>query len=417
MSLAENISERLTYKAYASGAITAGSEPDPSSAPGASGGQVLRYIDHTLSLVKDTYASTEKRIDRQMADMRHGTRRVQGQVNGELSPLTYSDLFEGAFRGTWAGVSALDASDLTSISADNVTSKFTAAAGNPVTLGLRVGMVIRFSGLADADNNSKNFLILAFGGTQNREMTVYPAPDTMSPDTSFTLTPAGQSLIIPSSAHESRLFAFESYKQDVDIATLYKQCRIGGFDLNLPPSGLSRTTFDVLGRNFETFATGSSPFFTAPAAQTTTGLCAAVDGVLRVNGSNIGVVTGLQMKLDLSPAGPQVLGTDLVPEIFLGKANLTGQFSAFFEDATLIEAFNDETEIQLLSLLETSSAANSPAISIFLPRIKLGSANESDDGSGGKIVQYNFQALKYQGTTASTGIEATTIQMVDTEVS
>jgi hypothetical protein len=53
--------------------------------------------------------------------------------------------------------------------------------------------------MSDTDNNSKNFFITGFGGTSNRDISVYPAPDTMTADTTFSLATVGKSLIVPSS--------------------------------------------------------------------------------------------------------------------------------------------------------------------------------------------------------------------------
>lgn len=415
MPIAENISERFSYKAYASGVITPGSEPVPATAPGASGAQILRQVNHNLSLNKDTYQSNEKRNDRQIGDFRHGIRRVGGSINGELGCLTYADLFEAVFRGTWGAGLSLSESELTSAAADNATSKFTFGGGDPVAEGLRVGMVARFGSLSVAANNSKNFVITGFSGASNRDVSVYPAPADMSADSTFTLDTAGKSLIIPSASHVQRLFAFESYAVDIDVAQLFTECRLGGFNLNLPATGIADVSFNVLGRNLVPLSGGSAPFFTSPSAATGTGNMQAVNGLLLVDGSSVATVTGLQMSCDLSPNAPPIIGQNLVPEIFLGSAIVRGQFSAFFQDGTLVDSFSNESELQLLLYLTASNDAAAQALSIFLPRIKLGSANQSDDGSGGKIVQFDFQALKYEGSAA--GIPNTTIQMVDTEVS
>jgi hypothetical protein len=415
MSLAESISERLSYKAHSSGVITAGSEPTLSSNPGASGAQQLRFVDHNLSITKDNYQSNEKRTDRQISDFRHGTKRAPANLNGLLSPNTYGDLLEAAFRGTWAAaVVTGDQSDFTSAAADATLSTITFAGGNPHNEGFRVGDVVRFTDLSAAANNSTNFVILAMGGTSTRTWTVYPAPTTMTADTSFSLTTVGRSLYVPSSSHVSRLFAFESYQEDLDSAEVFSECRIGGFTLGLPATGNVTCGFNILGRNRTIFSSTNSPFFTSPTAQTTTGICAAVNGLLRVNGENLGVVTALNLTFDATPQGPAVVGTNLIPEIFLGAANVTGDFSAFFEDTSLVEAFDDETEIELLVYLTTSSDAAAEAITIYLPRIKLGGATKTDDASGGKIIAYPFQALKL--ATAADGKEATTIRITDTEV-
>ena len=217
MSLGEGVSARVAYKAYATGAISSNSQPVSATDPAATGGQILRRTSCSLSLSKDTYQSAEARIDRQIGDYRHGTKRVQGSISGELSPGTYWDFVEAVLRGTETAAIPKTEADYTSVAADSATSKFTLGSGNSVTDGFKVGMVIRFTNLSEALNNAKNFVILSFGGTQNREVTVYPAPTTMSADTAFNLTSVGKRVIVPAAGHVSRKFAFEVYHSDLDL--------------------------------------------------------------------------------------------------------------------------------------------------------------------------------------------------------
>lgn len=413
MPLAEGVSSRLTIKPYASGAITANTNPVPSSDPGASDGQILRRVSTSIKLGKDTYQSGEVRSDRQIADFRHGTKRVTGSLSGELSPSTYWDLFEAAMRGTATAAITLDTSDLTSVAANNGASTFTFGGGNPVTLGLRVGMIVRFTNLSDAENNDVNYIITSFSTANNRTMGVFPAPDTMTADTSFSLSTIGQTLYVPAASHVSRKFAIEIYNEDIDLARLYTECRIAGFTMQLPASGLATIEFPVMGRDMFVYESGDAPFFTAPTAATTTGIFAAVNGLLQVNGVTQGVVTSLNVQMDLSPSSDPVVGQNIVPEVFLGRANVTGQLTAFLLDGTLVENFTDEDEISILAYLTTSNDLNSPAMTIYLPRVKFNDADIANSGEGGQSITMPFQALKADGLT--TGDNATTIRIVDTE--
>ncbi len=415
MTIAEGVSAQLAYKAYASGVITANALAVSASDLGAASAQVLRRVSSSLKLAKDTYQSAEIRSDRQIADFRHGVRRVTGSISGEFSPGTYMDFFEAACRGTRAAAITASEADFTSVAADNATSKFTFASGNPVTKGLRVGMVMRFTGMSDVDNNSKNFLILSFSGTQNLDVTVYPAPDTMSADTAFNLTTVGKTIMVPSTGFVSRKFGFEHYFSDLDIAHLFAECRIGGFNMQLPPTGMSTVEFSVMGRNMERYTGGSAPFFTSPTAAGTTGLLASVNGLLQVGGSTVGVVTGLNVQMDLSPSSDPVVGQNFVPEIFLGRANVTGQVTAMLQDDVLVGDFINETEVSILAYLTTSSDAASPAVTMLLPRIKFGDGTPSIQGEGSQSLTLPFQALKSTAVEASTGIPSTTFQLYDTE--
>ena len=415
MSLGENVAARVAYKAYATGAITSNSQPVSSSDPGASGGQILRRTTCTLDLAKDTYQSAEVRGDRQVGDFRHGIKRVQGSISGELSCGTYFDFIEAACRGTKASAIARSNTELTSVAADSSTSKFTFGGGNPVTEGYRVGDIIRPTNLSEVANNSKNFLILGFGAANNREVTVYPAPTTMSADITFNVTTVGKTISVPSSSFVSRKFGIEVYQSDLDSHRFFTECRVGGMNLQLPPTGMATVEFPMMGRDMETASGASSPFFTSPAAATTTLLLAAVNGLIRVGGTTVGVVTGLNVNMTLSPEAPAVVGQNFVPEIFLGRAQVSGQITAFLEDFTLLNYFKNETEVEVLAYLTGSSADAAQAMSIHLPRVKFGDADIGLQGDAGVPITMPFQALKYETAVATAGIENTTIRICDTE--
>ena len=257
MSLGEGVSCRIAYKAYSTGAIQSNVQPDSSINPGATDGQILRRTSSTLSLTKDTYQSAEVRTDRQIGDYRHGVKRVTGSLNGELSPGTYWDFVEAVLRGTGTAAVAKSEAELTSVAADNATSKFTFGGADPVTEGYRVGMVIRFTNLSEALNNAKNFLITDFGGASNRDVSVHPAPTTMSADTAFNVTSVGKRVFTPASGHVSRKFAIEHYFADLDIYELFTECRVGGMNFNLPATGMATVEIPIMGRDMETGSAGS----------------------------------------------------------------------------------------------------------------------------------------------------------------
>ena len=193
--------------------------------------------------------------------------------------------------------------------------------------------------------------------------------------------------------------------------------RVSGFNVQLPATGMSTVTFNVMGRNMEIYEDSAAPFFTSPTAETSTGILAAVNGLLRVSGSTVAVVTAANMQLDLAASSDAVVGSNLVPEIFLGRANVTGQMTAFFDNPDLINDFINETEIELLIYLTTTNDANSPAMTFYLPRIKLGGADLQTQGEGGQAITLPFQALRSMTAASVAGVADTTIQIVDTTLS
>ena len=186
-------------------------------------------------------------------------------------------------------------------------------------------------------------------------------------DTAFNVTSVGKRVFTPASGHVSRKFAIEHYFADLDIYELFTECRVGGMNFNLPATGMATVEIPLMGRDMETGSAGSAPFFTAPSDVTGTGILAAVNGLIRVRRQ--GVITGAQVNINLSPELPAVVGQNFVPEIFLGRTEVSGQITAFFEDLTLVNYFRNETEISVLLYLLASSVDAADAMTIFLPKV------------------------------------------------
>jgi hypothetical protein len=378
-------------------------------------------VSHNLSLTKEEYVGDEVRTDKQRPMAKLGTRRAPGTINGLLSPLTYKDLLAAVLGGTWS-VAAVAASEyeLTSAAADQSTSKFTFGGGDPVLEGFRVGDIVRFTDLSEAANNATNFTILAFSGASNRVMTVYPAPETHAADTDFDITTVGRSLFMPASAHVKRKYAVEIYNSDGDIARLFTEGRFAGFDLSVAPNQDAQINFSGMWRNRKVYSASEAPFFTAPTAETTTDIVSSMDGLLVMNGAIVGVATGLSVAFNRAPAAPaQLHSQGLTPGVLLANAIVTGDFTVFLQDTTFLDLFDDPTtlraaEFGLICYFPADTAAAAAAMTLFLPRIKINSNNESVI-EGAKAIQCGFTAARYLG--AGAGIESTSIRLTDTAVS
>src|SRR5262249_20069387 len=153
-----------------------------------------------------------------------------------------------------------------------------------------------------------------------------PAPtDEATPDTAFNVTSVGKSVFIPTSGHTYRKFGFEHYFTTLDYHNLFTECRITGTKWTLPATGMATFDVTVMGRDMESASGASSPFFTSPTAANTNGLFTAVNGLLRVGGQAVGVVTGLDIDLNNNGSTAQVVGQNFTPEVFIGRGNVTGQ--------------------------------------------------------------------------------------------
>ena len=415
MTIAEGSAATLRYKFYSVATMDADTVEDRTSDPGSSGGQLLRRVSASLNLRKNATRSQEILPSRQVRSSRHTRSFVEGSISGELSPGTYFEFQEAAHRDTGATFSSKSNTDYTSLTADNATAKLTLGSGNPVSDGLKVGDIITVSGASVAANN-RRFMIVAMGGTNGRELTVYPAPTDMTADTSFGLARAGLASAPPSSAHVKRKLFLERYNEDLDLSRVYDECRITGYRLSIPAEGNATFEAMVMGRQRETLTGGSAPFFASPTAITSTNVVNTLNGAVYLAGSKIGLVTSLNLTFTMNADAPAVLGQAFPPDILLGTAAITAELGFLLDDAdTAATIFEDETEVTVLALLSSGDFATSDAISICLPRFKINQADEPMQGEGSQAVSCQGEALEY--TAAGVGVPASSIRIHDTAAS
>lgn len=379
--------------------------------PTATAAQLMRRVTSQIDMSKDVYQSNEIRPDMQIADYRHGVRRVKGSLAGELSPGTYSDVISAMCKRDFAAVTPAAAVSVT-IAGSAPTYTVTRAAGSYLTDGFKVGDVIRLTvGTLNAANINKNLWITALTATVATVLVLNASTLVAEgPITGTTITVQGKKTFIPTSGQTDISYAMEHWYNDVSQSEVFTGIKFDKAAINLPPTGMATCTFDVMGQNMTTAATR---YFTSPTAITSTGVLAAVNGLLMINGTQQVVVTGVSLSLDPGFSGDPVVGANTVPNLFAGPVAVTGQFTAYFTDAVLRDLFVNETETSLMVCLTTDNTATANAISITLPRIKVGGAAKSD-GTGGIVQTFPFQALL--NTAGGTGIatENTTLMVQDT---
>lgn len=64
--------------------------------------KLVRHTSCSLGLTKESFQSNELRADRQISDLRHGAKKVEGDVAFELSYGAFDTLLAAALFGTWA---------------------------------------------------------------------------------------------------------------------------------------------------------------------------------------------------------------------------------------------------------------------------------------------------------------------------
>ena len=396
MANATGVAMNLAYKAES----TWGTVPSASSA------QLLRRLSTSLALKKQTYQSGEIRSDYQVADFRHGVRSVEGSISGELSPGTYEDFMAAAVRKVFASVSAITGLSLT-IAASGSFYTITRASGDFITGGLKIGDVIRITaGSVNANNLNKNAMIVALTTTV---ATVYPLNGLTltaeGPIASCTVSVVGKKTMVPTSGHTDTSFSIERWQSDISKSDVFSGCKINTMSVQLPATGIAGIEFGMMGKDV---VTADAQYFTAPTAATTSGVVAAVNGAVIVNGARVANITGMNFTLNGGMSAEPVVGSNSYPDIFEGRVTVSGQITAFFEDHTYFNLFNAESEVAVACAFTTTSAKDSDFISFVFPRVKFGSADR-DDGEKGIVQTLSFTAL-YNGSGTNSDVTTFSIQ-------
>lgn len=403
MTIAQGIAKRLAYKVE----DTWGVVTTPTT-----GGQYLRRVTSDINLTKDAYQSNELRTDYQVADYRHGVRRVGGNINGEFSLGTYKDFLAAAFRKAWVTGSTFTSGTGTEIT--TTTTTIVRAGGSWITDGFKVGDVVRMTGHSTTANNSKNFRVASLSATVMTIAGTAPLTADAVPDATCTVAVTGSKLWVPTTGHTDQSFSIEHNYTDLDESEVFSGCKVNTIGLSLPPTGMMTVQLGMTGKDMTALTGASAPYFTSAAAETTSGILAAVNGTLRIGGTDVAVVTGLSLNIESNYTSEPVVGSNTVPGIIPGRVRASGQFTAFYESGTLRDDFINETEIQLVANIEAAGTDPKDVLVINLPRIKFGGATK-DDGEKGLVQTIPFTCLlRTDGADTTAAHLKTTISLQDT---
>jgi len=375
---------------------------------GNTSGKLLRRVTANFNLAKEAYESNEIRVDRQVADFRHGVRSAEGSLNGELSSAAYAD-FMGSVVGKDFVAVTLGSAVQTTVTVSGTTYTLVRASGSWLTDGLRVGMVIRASGLTTTADNAKNLLVASLTATNAVVVPLNGSTMTVQSTASgVTLTAPGKQTFVPATGHTDDSYTVEEFYADIAQSEVYTGMKVNSMAVQLPATGLTTVDFGFAGKDLT--QVGTTQYFTSPAAQGTQGIFAAVNGVMLVNGAAVALITSADFSVERATENATVVGSNSVADIFTGRIRATGNLSVYFQDAAFRDYFDDETPVSIVLTVTADSTATANFVAFTLPKVKLGSFTK-DDGELGIIASASFQALLNDVTTA--GLAPTTIQIQD----
>jgi hypothetical protein len=321
--------------------------------------QELRFTGEGLKQNATLTPSTEIRSDRQIADVIRTEASGGGDVNFELSYGSYDDLFEAALMsGAWAGTATVGPA--VTISFESIASSATDFAkildSGSGFGSITAGSWIRVSGSTGNDGFYRVEASIA-GELQIRgqDLTDATAGD------NITIVQGDQIV----NGVVFRSFSFEKEFTDLtNIFARYLGYAIDTFSLTFSADAIITGTFGFLGKKEESAAGSFGSGNTAP---TTTDVLAAVDDVhlllygdptlvnpstlleLDATAFSISVTNNLRARIKIGELGPISLG--------MGAVNVTGSTSVYFETHTMMDAWLNDSEINMVAIVQASDGS------------------------------------------------------------
>lgn len=385
-----------------------------------SGGRILRVTGGTGGrMTKATTPSNEVRPDGMQTRGRHGTQSSQGDWTSQLCIDSHNDVVEAIMRDTWdVAALVLTQSDFTSLAiASNV---ITLGSGDPRTLGLRVGDVIRLTLMATAGNNSKNLRIVGLTATT---ITI-AAGDTLideTADTACTITRPKKLIQYAGGSLLKRYFTIDEYESDIDQSEVLTDFVWSSIKFSMGVDGIIMADPGGVGTGqFDALATGSSPLLTSPTLASSTPL-AVVDATIRVNGTDVVDLTAWDLTLDIKASAPKTFGSGAIkysPDVFTGVMQPTINLTALRKNLQYMQDFQNETQYSLHVLAVENESEPKDFFSIYVGNFTLGpvqkSALNKAGGARTQTIQIPTDLIGIDGTGA--GYDATMVKLQCTGV-
>jgi hypothetical protein len=183
---------------------------------------------------------------------------------------------------------------------------------------------------------------------------------------------------------------------------VFTGCEVDSFSLEVAPNAKVTGAFSLLGSGFVTQAATQG----VVAAPNTNATMSSFEGALLEGGSPVAVVTSINLNLENGLETRFVVGQKETIRPQIGRSNVSGEITAFFESSALLNKFINETESSLAIQLDD---VDGNQYLIELPRIKYNSGSTPVQNEGAISITLSFQALYDQA-------EATNIKITRTPV-
>lgn len=182
-------------------------------------------------------------------------------------------------------------------------------------------------------------------------------------------------------------FTLERHFQDVGQFLRYRGAQVDTLQISMTTGAVVGLTFGFWAKAMDV-AQAIIVGATYPPAETTPTMD-AISGSIMESGAPLGVATEVTLSLSNGLNPRFVIGSDESLEPSIGRSNLTGTMSAYFEDVSLYQKFLDNTD----SSLSVVCSDGTESFTFLVPKLKYTGAEVPVSGEGPVSIQLPFQGI------------------------
>lgn len=188
-----------------------------------------------------------------------------------------------------------------------------------------------------------------------------------------------------------KFFSIEDYAADIDQARLFNGCTMSSLNVSIAPNQMIVGTFGIMGKDMTIGATqktqdaasGAAPFDSYSGA-----VSIANQGATLSEISNVSAID-FTINNNFNPAF--IIGSDSAPCLLYGRATIEGTATFYYEDATIINRFLNETDTAFQ--VTVNDPTNSNEYGFFFPNCKFNAAAVPVAGEDARFIEVPFVAL------------------------
>lgn len=177
----------------------------------------------------------------------------------------------------------------------------------------------------------------------------------------------------------------------LDIAQYrpFTGCAVSTLNISASPNQMVMATFGIVGKTMGTMT--ATPLDAVPTDPIGGEPFDAYSGAIQEGGVAIATLTGIDFSITNSLAPTFVIGSDVTPQLEYGWATVEGTVTAYFEDASLINKFINETETSLSFTADDPVGGGS--YTFLIPRVKFNGASVPVSNEQSRVITLPFVGL------------------------